>query len=45
MVGTRHILVHVYHDLDLDAVWRVATIELEALVREVDAVLRVWEMP
>jgi len=41
----RHILVYVYHDLDLDAVWRVATIELEVLVREVDAVLRVWEVP
>jgi len=45
MVGMRHILVHVYHDLDLDAVWRVATIEFEVLVREVDAVLRVWEVP
>ncbi|MEZ6233517.1 MAG: HepT-like ribonuclease domain-containing protein [Phycisphaerales bacterium] len=31
MVGMRHILVHAYFELDNDAIWKVASTELEVL--------------
>lgn len=40
MVGMRHILVHVYHDLDLDAIWNVAAKELERLLAALGEALR-----
>jgi len=42
MVGMRHILVHVYHDLDLDAIWNVATQNLVDLVAHLQAALKNW---
>lgn len=31
IVGMRHILVHAYFDLDNDAIWKVASMELDTL--------------
>lgn len=40
IVGMRHILVHMYFDIDLDAVWRVVQDDLPLLVVELERVLR-----
>ena len=42
IVGMRHILVHVYHDLDLDAIWNVATRNLDELVDSLQSGLTNW---
>lgn len=42
MVGMRHILVHAYFDLDLEAVWKVVTRDLPPLVRALRAALDQW---
>jgi uncharacterized protein with HEPN domain len=39
MVGMRHILVHAYYDLDLDAIWKVVDIELPILFKELESVV------
>ncbi len=36
IVGMRHILVHAYYDIDMDAVWRVVTEHLPLLVAELE---------
>jgi uncharacterized protein with HEPN domain len=43
MAGMRHILVHVYYDIDADAVWRVVREHLPTLVTEVERVLAEWD--
>ena len=42
MVGMRHILVHVYYDIDADAVWRVVEEHLPSLVEVVQKTLDNW---
>jgi uncharacterized protein with HEPN domain len=42
MVGMRHILVHAYYDIDVNAVWRVITEHLPALVLELETALKSW---
>jgi len=42
MVGMRHILVHAYFDLDLEAVWKVVTQDLPVPVRALQAALDSW---
>ncbi|HRQ71898.1 MAG TPA: DUF86 domain-containing protein [Phycisphaerales bacterium] len=42
IVGMRHILVHVYYDLDNDAIWRVVREHLPSLVEEFERELRRW---
>lgn len=42
IVGMRHILVHVYHDLDLNAVWNVVTRNLASLVDSLEEALQQW---
>ncbi|MCC7387839.1 MAG: DUF86 domain-containing protein [Phycisphaerales bacterium] len=42
IVGMRHILVHVYHDLDNDAIWRVVADDLPVLTADLEAALSVW---
>jgi uncharacterized protein with HEPN domain len=39
MVGMRHILVHVYFDIDADAVWKVVTAELPLLITALERVI------
>lgn len=39
IVGMRHILVHVYFDLDNDAIWKVASRELAALIDAIELAL------
>ena len=34
MVGMRHILVHAYYQVDVDAVWRVVTDHLPPLIQQ-----------
>ena len=36
IVGMRHILVHVYYDIDADVVWRVVSRELETMLSSLD---------
>lgn len=40
MVGMRHILVHAYHDLDNDSIWKVARQDLPELVTIVENALK-----
>lgn len=42
LVGMRHILVHVYYDIDADTVWRVVTEDLDRLLEALDAALASW---
>lgn len=42
MVGMRHILVHVYFDLDNDAIWKVTQEHLPLMVTELEAALDTW---
>lgn len=42
IVGMRHILVHVYHDLDHDTIWKVASTQLRPMVEELDCALKNW---
>lgn len=39
IVGMRHILVHVYFDIDADAVWRVTQKDLAIMIRELERVV------
>lgn len=39
IVGMRHILVHVYYDIDADAVWRVTQKDLAIMIRELESVV------
>jgi len=39
IVGMRHILVHVYYDIDTDTVWRVAKDDLEPLLEALSEAL------
>lgn len=43
IVGMRHILVHVYYDLDNDAIWRVVQEHLPSLVEEFERELGRWD--
>ena len=36
ILGMRHILVHVYYDIDADVVWRVVNRELETMLSSLD---------
>ncbi len=40
MVGMRHILVHAYHDLDNDSIWKVVQQDLPKLVESVEDALK-----
>lgn len=40
MSGMRDILVHAYDHVDLDEVWRVATVELKALIAVIESLLQ-----
>ena len=42
IVGMRHILVHVYDRIDLDAVWNVLLIDLPPLTERIDVALTSW---
>lgn len=42
IVGMRHILVHAYYDIDIDAVWRVVHDHLPLLVTELEAAIKNW---
>lgn len=39
MVGMRHILVHAYYDLDLDAIWKVVATDLPVLATTIESAL------
>ena len=43
MVGMRHILVHAYFNIDLDAVWRVVDEHLPTLINERELALQEWD--
>jgi uncharacterized protein with HEPN domain len=43
IVGMRHILVHAYYKVDLDAVWRVATEHIPQMVPLLDDALKKWD--
>lgn len=40
IVGMRHQLVHAYHRVDLDIVWRTAMQELPELIEQLEAAVR-----
>jgi uncharacterized protein with HEPN domain len=42
IVGMRHRMVHVYYDIDTDAVWEVLERDLGALIAHLDAALAAW---
>jgi len=42
IVGMRHILVHVYHDLDQDTIWKVATTQMEPMIVALEAAMSKW---
>jgi uncharacterized protein with HEPN domain len=42
IVGMRHILVHVYYDIDTDTVWRVSQNDLKPLLDEIEIALNAW---
>lgn len=42
MVGMRHILVHAYYKIDLDAVWRVVSEHIPALIPIIEEALKRW---
>ena len=42
IVGMRHILVHVYYDIDADTVWRVAETDLAPLLKLITEALDQW---
>ena len=43
IVGMRHILVHVYFDVDLDAVWAVVQDDLPVLAADLQRVIAAWD--
>jgi uncharacterized protein with HEPN domain len=45
IVGMRNILVHLYYEVDLDVVWRVAHDDLPALEQEVETLLDELDRP
>ena len=45
IVGMRHILVHLYDRIDLDAVWSVVVNDLPPLIEATDAALNAWPEP
>ncbi len=42
IVAMRHILVHVYHAVDTDAVWGVVENDLPSMVKSLEAALANW---
>lgn len=42
IVQMRHILVHAYYNISLDALWDVATNDLVPLIESMEAALRDW---
>lgn len=42
MVGMRHILVHAYYQVDVDAIWRVVTDHLPVMISSLEDVLQQW---
>lgn len=42
IVGTRHILVHVYWGIDADQVWNAAIEDVPVLIKAIDAALAAW---
>ena len=42
IVGMRHILVHVYYDIDADTVWKVTNQNLQPLIADLEAALANW---
>lgn len=44
IVGTRHILVHVYWGIDADQVWNMATQDVPVLIDELDAAFVSWPL-
>ena len=40
VTGTRHRLIHDYFEVDTELVWRVATVDLEALKPKLEALLQ-----
>ena len=45
IVGMRHILVHVYFDLDNDALWKVVEKDLPTLIKNLHNTLENWPKP
>lgn len=43
MIGTRHVLVHGYFDIDLDIVWTAVDEDLPELKRQVMNIFRQWD--
>jgi uncharacterized protein with HEPN domain len=42
MVGMRHRIVHVYYDIDTNALWEVATRDLPVLIAAMERALSAW---
>jgi uncharacterized protein with HEPN domain len=42
IVQMRHFLVHVYWGIDLDRLWDTASLDIPALLAEIDEVCRTW---
>ena len=45
IVGMRHRIVHVYYDIDPNALWEVVARDLPVLADAIDEVLRSWPDP
>jgi uncharacterized protein with HEPN domain len=45
IVQMRHILVHVYYGIDLDALWGVVEKDLRPLIDEIEEGVRSWPLP
>ena len=45
VVGMRHILVHAYYKVDLDAVWRVVAEHVPQMVALLEQALKDWQVP
>lgn len=37
IVGMRNLLIHAYHDVDLEVVWNAATVDVPSLIAKLDA--------
>lgn len=42
IVAMRHILVHAYFEVDVDTIWKVATIHLPPMIGTLEAALARW---
>lgn len=45
VIGMRHRLIHMYYDVNLDIVWKTATVELPRLVEALEEALESSEAP